>query len=786
MPGSTEDNATPADSATPAPDGTDKSGSEPGAVPKFLTAPLAALVGAVSVGVGGIISSDLQHRQLIMFAALAVLAVTVFTWSYVLPLWRRRRAARRAKRAVTETAAQAKAAQPTSPDRGRILSATGANQGQASSSVPSPPDTMPDLGPQAKPATAGTVSRWLRPIRVAAALVVGACALVAGTFFLGYWTIGNGFAHGLLWGLLALAGVVLLIGIAALAWYVRHRPGRAWLRPGSRMAMAFAVTCLGLSAGGTLGHLDLAPPCPPPVEIPVLASQENLGAVQTAVTMFEQTEPTLLHQSCYAADLTVYAARSDGDAEADLESGWGPSALSADGPRPAIWLPSSTEEVAAVKARASSAAPRLAIIGSTGSSPLVIAVPDSLITRYDLYGNQRFGDWGTVYSMLQGHGISLSVPNPEQSATGLLGIAGVYGDLTSAEQQQIAASGNFPPDSGIILCAAAQAAEQGHPPSSAYLVSEAAVKLYNDGQLTEGACATLSAPFPPLTQFYPSDAASLDFPFVTLDWGGNSATARLAQRYEMDFYRRLGSAAGQRVLQSYFLRQPQSSAALPSRSQVQDALRLFTQKAPPGSLLVAVDDSGPMEPYLQQIAAATAEVLGSEATTSLGARDSFGIWAFPGAGTSTYRTLVPFRSGTNSQRDAVAASMATLSAHAHSAEFDLLTVAARVLYGQSAKARQAISTVILLTDGDSYANGQDPDRNTFVSVQNLLHPLGAGQPLARVFVIAFGDPGCAESPPGSPQDTLTALATANGGTCVNANDLGQQLSLLVSQLSVGR
>jgi hypothetical protein len=391
-----------------------------------------------------------------------------------------------------------------------------------------------------------------------------------------------------------------------------------------------------------------------------------------------------------------------------------------------------------------------------------------------------------VYSLLQGHGISLSVPNPEQSATGLLGIAGVYGDLTSAEQQQIAASGNFPSDSGIMLCAAAQATEQGHPPSSAYLVSDAAVKLYNEGQLTEGACATLTAPFPPLTQFYPYDAASLDFPFVTLDWDENSATARLAQWYEMDFYRWLVSAAGQQVLQSYCLSAPQSSAALPSQSQVQSALRLFTQKAPPGNVLVAVDDSGPMEPYLQQIAAATTEVLGSETTTTLGARDSFGIWAFPGAGTSTYRTLVPFRSGPNSQRDAVAASMATLSAHAHSAEFDLLTAAARVLYGQSAKARQAISTVILLTDGDSYANGQDPDRNTFVSVQNLLHPLGAGQPLARVFVIAFGDPGCAESPPGSPQDTLTALATANGGTCVNANDLGQQLSLLISQLSVGR
>jgi len=786
MPGSTEDNAMSADSATPAPDGAGKRGGEPGAVPKFLTGYLAAIGGAVSAGVGGVIVSDLQHRQLVMFAALVVIAVAVATWSYVLPQRRRRRPEARARRAVPETAAQVKAAQPTPRGQGRVLSPAGASPVQASSSAPPPPGIASDLVPPASRAPAGTVSRWLRPIRVAAvvcALVAGTCALVAGTFFLGYWTLGNGFAHGLLWGLLALAGVVLLIGIAVLAWYVRRRPGGAWLHPGSRMAMAFVVTCLGLSAGGTLGRLDLAPPCPPPVEIPVLASQENLAAVQDSVTRFEQAEPALLHQSCYVADLTVYAARSDVDAEADLESGWDPSALSADGPRPGVWLPSSSEEVAAVNAHASPAAPRMAIAGSTGSSPLVIAVPNSLIRRDAIHGTQRQGNWGTVYGMLQGHGISLSVPNPGQSATGLLGITGAYGDLTSAEQRQIAASGSFPSDSGIMLCAAAQATEQEHRPSSAYLVSEAAVKLYNNGQLTEGACPTLTSRAPALTPLYPSGAASLDFPFVTLGWGGNSAMAQLAQRYEMDFYRWLGSPAGQQVQQSYFLGPPQPSVTLPSQSQVQDALQLFTQKAPPARILVAIDDSGPMEPYLQQIASAVTGVLGTGTTTSLGASDSFGVWAFPGAGTSTYRALVPFGSGANSQRDAVAASMSTLSAHAHSAEFDLIADAARVLYGQPAKAQQAISSVILLTDGDAYQ--KDPDGNTFVSVQATLHPLGVAKLPVRVFVIAFGDPGCDQSPPGSTQDTLTALATANGGNCVNVNDLGQQFGQLVSQLSAG-
>jgi len=343
------------------------------------------------------------------------------------------------------------------------------------------------------------------------------------------------------------------------------------------------------------------------------------------------------------------------------------------------------------------------------------------------------------------------VPNPGQSATGLLGITGIDGDLTPRQVRQIAASGNFPPDSGIMLCDAAQATEQGHPPSSAYLVSEAAVKLYNNGKLTDGACPALSPPIPQLTPLHPFDAASLDFPLVTLDWGGNSATAQLAQRYELDFYQWLESTAGQAVLRSYDLAPPQPSAALPpvplpSQSQIRGALQRFTRKAPPARILAAIDESGPMEPYLQQIASAVTEVFGTGTTTSLGARDSFGIWAFPGAGTSTYKTLVPFARGASSQRDAVAASTSMLSAHAHSAEFDLIADAAPVLYGQPTKAQQAISSVILLTDGDAYSNGQDPHGNTLAKVHDLLHRLGAAQSLVRVFVIAFGDPGCAQAP----------------------------------------
>jgi hypothetical protein len=488
----------------------------------------------------------------------------------------------------------------------------------------------------------------------------------------------------------------------------------------------------------------------------------------------------------------VYAARSDGDAVTDLESGWGPGALSADGPRPAVWLPSSTEEVRTITDAAGSAAPQLKDKGSTASSPLVVAIPNSLITRDNIYGAERLGNWGTVYTMLQRNGIGLSVPNPEQSATGSLGITGIYADVASSQKGKIAASGNFPTDGGMLLCSAAQAAEQGHPSSSAYLVSTATLEQYANGQLAEGACPTLSTPFPALTSLAPSDAASLDFPFVTLNWAsGSSAAAQRTSQYELDFDQWL-KGPGQSVLQSYGLWPPESALTspdfpLPAPSQLQKALRLFTAKAPPAHILLAIDDSGPMEPYLQQISAAATEVLGTGKATSIGSGDSFGIWAFPGTGSSAYQPLVPFGNGTASQRDAVSVSTSRLSAHAHSAEFDLVTDAAWAMVPPGPTPAEAKSSVILLTDGDGNSDGQDPGRHTLVSVEALLNPLvGATHSLLRVFVIAFGNTGCAQAPPGSPRDTLTALATASGGTCVDATDLGQQLGQLVSELSVGR
>jgi hypothetical protein len=742
---------------------------------------LAATVAAtIASGVGNIIASDFQHRQPLMFALLGAFAVALSGW-YVLRQRRTRQAALAAK-ATSE---------PVPAPVPRILSPTG---NETATATPAPP-----------PAPAAPATRtWVIAIM---------CALVAAAFFAGYWTIGNGFAHSDALGYLALAGVLAcLAGSMTVAWFFRRRRWAAWLLPGSRLAMACTVAALGLSAGGTLGSLDLVPPCPVPVELPVLSSAESLPGVLKAINEFEQDERAISPQACYAVDLTAYAAPSDTAAENALESGWsGTGPLSATGPRPAIWIPASSLEVETVKAalaNAVSPVPPPRTVGSIATSPLVIAVPSGLVSG-QLARTAAAASMSTVYKALSRNHISLGLPSPLQSETARLGIARLYGGLAPAEKRAIEASGDFPADSATLLCAAAQAAQQAQaagrrPPAAAYLVSGAAAALSTGGQLTGALCPAVTPGAAPLrlTDLTPVDGPSLDFPFTTLDWGGDPGAQQTRQRYEMDFYHWLTSPAGLAALTAGGLAVPGSGRGSPPLdSEMSSALNGFKEAQAPAHVLVAIDDSLPMESYLPQIEAATAGALGtgSPALTSpgrtgnsLGSRDGFGVWAFPGpasdrgAGTTTHAEPVPFGSATAPRLRSVADRLSRLYAHDHSAQFDLLADAADVLYLQQpgGNGDKPINSVILLTDGDS--QHEDRGGNNFGNVTHKLRQPGLpAQSRIKVFVIAFGPAGCAQAPD-IPAHSLAALATTTGGTCVNASgDLTRQLSLLISQVAGG-
>ena len=668
-------------------------------------------------------------------------------------------------------------------------------------------------GPGPRPAAS-------RPLPLVATVV----AATAAAFLIGYWVIGACFAHGTLPGTACLLGLLAAAALLTL-WLrrARRRPARvrarrqarlrSWL--GSRLrsrrfaALVAAVAAVGLAAGATLGADGLAPSaaavatrCPPPTELRVLASAEILSALQAAIPVFERQEQSVLGQPCYAVDLTAYAASSDAAAGDGLADGW---SLATDGPHPDIWIPASSAELPEVKTGAN--APLVRPLGSVASSPIVIAVPTARAGPV-LADGTRDVPGGRLYQSLAAAGLGLQVPSPRLSEIGLLGLADLYQDLPGSGQRQIEQSGSFPPDSGSLLCAAAQASQAqaqqaaaaaggaagpARPAApSAYLVSEAAVTASNAGRLDTAACAA-AAGTAPLTAFYPADGTRLDFPFTTVTWPGGTAGAAAKAPDDRALYDWLAGPAGQSVLQAQGLRGP-AAANLPSATAVSTAANGFAQGQPAAHILVAVDDSGPMQPYLTQVAAAVSAVAGSQPPGGgLGGKDSFGVWAFPSAGGAvTSRVLVPFGPVTAARRAQVADDVAGLVANGHSAQFNLLAQAAQFLVGAAGGTAQAgpgsASSVILLTDGDSYWP-TDPGSayGTFSGVRELYQLAQPGGSRLRVFVIAFGPPGCAESPSGQAAQSLEALAAATGGTCWNAAgaDPAQLLGQVISQLSAG-
>jgi hypothetical protein len=568
------------------------------------------------------------------------------------------------------------------------------------------------------------------------------------------------------------------------------------------------------------------PPCPGPAELTVLTSQEGLAGVQAAIPGFERSEPARLGTTCFAVDVTAYAAPTDYDAWRGLESRWDTRALGTVGPRPDVWIPGSSAEVAPVR---QGNGPRLTSLGSVASSPLVAAVPDGLVTG-PLAKLPKLGStWRAIYGTLRQAHAGLAVPDPAVSETARLGIAGLYPALTPDQQRGIESSGSFPADSTSLLCGAAQAAENaenaetaanagtagkagtaGRPPADAYLVSETALFASDADQLTGGTCATLTERPAPLTAYYPDGAVALDFPFVTLNWGdgsetggGGAAGRRALSGYETDFFRWLTGRA-QPVLASLGLRPPGCGrfslppdgvagavpgcgpASLPTAAAVASAQASFEQAQAPARIVIGIDDSGPMEPYLPQITAAVDSELGS-AATHLGAGDSFGIWKLPGDRKGqTEQQLVPFGPA-DVASGRVRAGVGVLTGHGHSADYTVLKRAGKRLYAQPVTDPEPGNSVILLTDGDGYPQG-DPDGSSQLSVIGSFDRPPPGRSAIKLYIIAFGPEGCAESPPNTASQSLAAFADATGGTCLQANgsDPGRLLAQLLDQISTGR
>jgi hypothetical protein len=711
----------------------------------------ATFVGAVGIAVGNDLTTVFAHSPATFVVVLAVVTIAIGALYFFSDMRDRLRSSGPAEIDTGETNSDRidMGASAVKPSRG-----PGRALGADDVAEPSP-----------------AVRWWLIIFCVALAMSV--------TFAYGFWVIGNGFAHSSALGVWGLVSVVVVLAVVMLlARRLRGAPGwLAWLRAWRNGVLAIGVSAIGLSSGATLGYAQLLPglvpavPCPPPTELRVLAASEVLGPLQAAITKYEQDERSRFASFCYAVDVTAYAAGNDKAADDGIVGGWN----LADGPRPDVWVPASLEELPVKTSPADN--PVLGPSRSIATSPVVVAVPSGLVTpalrQYE--ENQALSD---IYEAIKGS-FTLQLPNPRLSETARLGIADLYPALSQAEQAQIGDSVSFPTDSGNLLCQSAPSKP------TAYLVSNVTVRQNNDGDLGASACPGQQTAQEYLTAFTPpnGNGVVLDFPYTTVSWHGARPSAAKTHA-EQDFYNWLTSPAGQQALTSQGLNPPGPEASLPSPDAVDAAVSGFTRVQPSARILIAIDDSMPMRPYLGQIAQATDALLGPNGQGgNLSSRDSFGIWAFPSPSGATEKTAVPLGPESAAQRGRVPPAVAAIAAHGHSAEFDLVYDAAISLSSQAPPG--SASSLVILTDGDNRpadAGGKD-----MVAITNLLAAQKPGSLPIKVYVIAFGPAGCAETPSGLSGDSLNALAKAGGGTCADAasGSLQQQLAQDISALSTG-
>ena len=577
------------------------------------------------------------------------------------------------------------------------------------------------------------------------------------------------------------------------------------LYPSARVVMACVLMAAAVITGAELGLTVRAAACPAPVELRVLTSQEDLAAIQAAIPAFEQAEPRYVGSPCFAVQLTAYAPYDAPDAmqmATAFDSGWNSDALSSIGPEPDIWIPDSTAEVDAVRSTLPSGGPALGQPRPIGFSPVVVAIPDQLVAADSLDGLAQGQSWSTLYTDFTHLGIRLALPNPGLSETGLFEIAALYGAIGPSARRHIEASGNFPLDSQSLLCEASQAKGQpGAAAHTAYLVSEAAMADYNYSihDPAEDVCPTPGT-VQPLRAFYPTGTATLDFPFTTVNWGGNQDQQR--RRYEDDFYHYLTDPAGGSVLAGQGLRPPDcgtegtiatqygiaefdsscENPQTPSAATTTSALNDFNHALPNANILIGIDDSGPMKPDLAQVTSAVEAVFG-QSNPPVGSGDHFGIWELPGSGGATDAPLVNFEPVTPANLHQVGEQLTGITAHSHSADYDMLIGAAHhVLYAQPPVLPGAgtppVDSVVLLTDGDGYS-GHDPDGGTPARVQTLFTSPTFGESRIALYIIAFGPAGCTP--------TFLNLAEATHGGCYPADggDPRQLLQQALDQITGG-
>ncbi|WP_150250850.1 trypsin-like peptidase domain-containing protein [Nocardiopsis deserti] len=506
--------------------------------------------------------------------------------------------------------------------------------------------------------------------------------------------------------------------------------------------------------------------CAPPAEITVLTTPDQHSVVQRAAEDFAVHQGEQDADGCVPVRVSVTTAGGSARTRELLREGW--SDLRA-GPRPHVWLPDSSADIALLGGDPGDA-PELELgeEPATRLTPVVLGLPESVSEIPACSGTDPSGVRSNLVvctAAAAEAGLLLARPSPEASVSALIqteALYSTYGD-GGAEEIQIAearaTSAGLDAEGNLGLLCALRGGD-ADPAAVGVFSTEYAVNAYNNGgQLGPGCGPTGEEPDVPLVPVYFSETPGLDHPFVRLDWGGDDGVEREVAAFE-DWMRRpraAGAFHGYRTLEGDMIggeaeRSSMEVRHLDSdrddeewRERLESGLRQQERSRAPVEVLLVVDRSDSMSgPGTGGTRLATAQELARTAVGLLGEQDTVGVWAFPEGGpgndvTGQERVLPP-EPGMDARRE----ELAREEIDALAAEFPATPLADAIRDGAEELGSCAdrpgepgACALVVLTDGVAL-----PEPRGGARADDVAAVLEGLDERVRVHVVSVGNEGC--------------------------------------------
>jgi hypothetical protein len=520
--------------------------------------------------------------------------------------------------------------------------------------------------------------------------------------------------------------------------------------------------------------------CSPATQLRMVASQETVTTARELASAYERWTAVENH-NCPAVDVYVYAAGAD-EIRAHLRSadGWSDQsgALREIGPRPDVWLATTSHETEGLEAAA--------LTTPIGHSPVVVAAPKAVAGEED--GERR--GWADLFRLLTDRGVGVVRADPGGTELGLLATTLLYGaggapsapPLAPAEiERRLAASldaGGFPlTDAPGLLCRHRLLRSQ-----AAVIASEQQVIRSNLREPLGGSCVPQAEAPERLTLLYPSDTRSLDHQFVRLAWSEppqEEAATAFGEWLVSDPGRDAVVRTGLRPAGPFSSGPPFSTGGAHAGAAVPEGpvgagtwsgtATAYDQAQRRGRVLFAMDTSGSMASAgAEGTRSAVAAAAVSTVLRRMGPRDEFGLWLFPDAAGAGHVEALPIGPPDEPRQTLARQALEGVRPAGGTPLFRTMIDAAAVLPGDDPT---RVDAVVVLTDGEDTTSGLDA-----AAVDAAVAGRGV-----RLIVVTIGEVRCADA-------GLSAITTATAGDCVDADlaNLDTALSTATAGLWGGR